>query len=269
MTIHTHIEDGVGVATIDHQPSNLIDGPFFIRLLEVFSEMEDDESVRVLVFRSADPDFFLMHGDVDLLRGIQPPYEVAAEPNIAAATFTRLHTGRLVTIGLLDGVARGGGCEFLCGVDLRLGSERALVGQPEIALGTIAGAGGTVRWPQLVGRGRALDILLSGRDATADELYAMGWLDRLVPAPDLDSVGLDLARRIAAMPPEGVAAVKRVVGSEDGDALVVESDEVGRLLSTGGHRARMDAFVAAGGQDRASELHRFQEIVDAVLDGSR
>lgn len=260
------VDDGVAVATIDHPPSNLLDGPFFIALLDLLAALEADISVRVLVLRSADPDFFLMHGDVAMLKDLAPPYTEAAEPNVAAATFDRLRTGRLVTIGLLDGFARGGGCEVLCGVDVRFGSERAVVGQPEVALGILPGAGGTARWPAAVGRGRALDILLTGRDVEAQELYEIGWLDRLVPSAELEAVGLSVARRVAAMPTEAVTAIKQVVDAPRDDALVVESNAVARLLATGDHRDRMERFLAAGGQTREAETTRMTSIIDAVLE---
>ena len=236
MALSHEVHDGVALATIDHPPSNLVDGPFLTALLDLLAALESDDAVRVLVLHSADPDFFLMHGDVEMLKDLVPPYTEASEPNVAAATFGRLRTGRLVTIGLLDGFARGGGCELLCGVDMRFGSERAVVGQPEVALGIIAGAGGTVRWPAAVGRGRALDILLTGRDVEAQELYDIGWLDRLVSSAELEAVGLSVARRIAAMPTEAVTAIKRVVDAPRDDALVVESNAVARLLATGDHR---------------------------------
>lgn len=266
MTLSHEIHDGVAVATIDHPPSHLVDGPFFMALLDLLAALESDESVRVLVLRSADPDFFLMHGDVEMLKDLAPSYTETSEPNVAAATFSRLRTGRLVTIGLLDGFARGGGCELLCGVDLRFGSERAVVGQPEVALGIIAGAGGTVRWREAVGRGRALDILLTGRDVEAQELYDIGWLDRLVSSAELEAVGLSVALRIAAMPTGAVAAIKQVVDAPPDDALVVESNAVARLLASGDHRDRMERFLAVGGQTREAETTRMTSLIDAVLD---
>lgn len=264
MALRWELEGGVAVVTIDHPPTNLVDGALIGSLLQLLGEVEPDPSVRVLLFRSADPDFFLMHGDVELLQDVAPTYVEATEPNIASATFDRLSRGRFVSIGLLDGFARGGGCELLCALDLRLGSARAVVGQPEVAMGILPGAGGTVRWPRLVGRGRALDIILSGRDVGADELHAIGWLDRLVPSPSLEAEGLALARRIASMPTESVAAVKRVVDAAD--PLVVESDELARLLATGGHQALMRRFLDAGGQTRAGETAHMASLLDAMLD---
>ena len=268
MVLTTAISAGVATVTIDHPPSNLVDAAFIGALIEVLGRLEPDPDVRVLLFRSADPDFFLMHGDVEAI--LQMPtgqYAPQTEPNVAAATFERLTSGRLLTIGLLDGAARGGGCEFLSALDLRLGSPRAVIGQPEVPMGILPGAGGTSRWPRIVGRGRALDILLSGRDVDAQEALAIGWLDRLVPAADLEAEGQKLAERVAAMPAGSIAAVKRVVDislSSLQAALVAESDAFAELTSNGYHQAPMRAFLAAGGQTREGETQRMNELIAAM-----
>ncbi len=273
MPLVTEIEAGVATVTIDHPPNQLVDGPFIGALLTLLETVEPDPEVKVLLFRSADRDFFLMHGDVELILAIPAGAHVQqTEPNIAAATMQRLSAGRLVTIGLLDGAARGGGCEFLSALDLRLGSGRSVIGQPEVPMGILPGSGGTVRWPRLVGRSRALDILLTGRDVLADEALAIGWLDRLVPPENLDAEGLRLARRIAAMPAASVAAVKRVVdhsltGAEG--SLVAESDALAELLAAGSHRAPMTAFLKAGGQTRDGELHRMESLIASMLPTSK
>lgn len=265
MAITHTIDGGVAVATIDHPPSNLLDGTFFLAMIDLLARLEDDPDVRVVVFRSADPDFFMMHGDVNLVMSVDVPPPEPGQPNISGATFARLHQSRLVTIGLIDGIARGGGCEVLTAMDMRFGSERALVGQPEVVFGIIAGAGGASRWPQIVGRGRALDVLLTSRDVAADELYAMGWLDRLVPSAELEEIGMAAAQRIAAMPSDAIAATKRVVDAPPDQALVVEGVEVGHLLATGVHRERMQRFLDAGGQTREAETTRMQAVIDEVL----
>ncbi len=265
MALTTTIDDGVAVVTIDHPPANLLDGEFFFAMLETLDRLDSDPDVRVLVLRSADPDFFMMHGDLQIVKEMTPAYEPSTEPGIAPALLDRLRSGRLVTIGLLDGIARGGGCEVLCNVDIRFGSERSIVAQPEVVLGIIPGAGGTARWTAAVGRGRALDILLTGRDVTADELLAIGWLDRLIPSPDLEATGLAVARRIAALPANAVAATKRVVDARPEAALLTESNEVAKLLATGQHRDRMERFLAAGGQTREAEISRMDELLAAVL----
>jgi enoyl-CoA hydratase/carnithine racemase len=196
-----------------------------------------------------------------------PPPQVTA-PNAAAATFARLSEGRLVTMGVLDGVARGGGCEFLSALDLRVGSPRAVVGQPEVAMGILPGAGGTARWPRLVGRGRALEILLTGRDVDADEALTLGWLDLLVTGEPVEAYALRLAERIAAMPSASIAAIKRVVDATlaaPTPALTEESAELAALMAAGAQKAPMQAFLDAGGQTRAAEATDIDPLIVAML----
>jgi enoyl-CoA hydratase/carnithine racemase len=264
------VSAGVVEVVIDHPPTNLVDGPFIGALMTMLDEVEPDEAARVLVFSSADPDFFLMHGDVHGILAIPPgEHEPATEPNVAAALFERIHASRLVSIGLVDGAARGGGAEFLAALDLRYGSERAVLGQPEVAMGILPGAGGTARLPHLLGRGRALDVILSGRDVGAEEAVRIGWLDALHPREVLGDVVRELAARIATMPPASVAAVKRVVDRSlvsFADGLVAETDAFGALTSGGLHIVRMERFVDAGGQTRGAETSDFGALVDAMDD---
>lgn len=262
------VSAGVADVVVDHPPSNLVDGPFLGALVALLDELEPDDGVRVAVFSSADPDFFLMHGDVNGILAIPTGEHVpATEPNVAAAVFERLHRSRLVSIGTVDGVARGGGAEFLAALDLRFGSERAVLGQPEVAMGILPGAGGTARLPHLLGRGRALELILSARDVDADEARRIGWLDAVHPSAELPAVVAALAARIAAMPPASVAAVKQVIDrslASFDDGLLAETDAFGALTAGGLHVARMQRFLAAGGQTRAGELTDWDALVAAM-----
>ena len=257
------------VVTIDHPPSNLVDGLFLAALADLLGSAEADDAVKTLVVRSADPDFFLMHGDVEaILRIPTGAYQPVREPNAAASLFERLSLSRLLSIAVIDGAARGGGCEFLTALDIRFGSPRTVIGQPEVAMGILPGAGGTVRWPRLVGRARALELLLTGRDIQADEALAIGWLNALLPSDHLLEGALELAQRIGAMPAPSIAAIKRVVNvslTDLHDSLTVESDELGRLIAEGGHQEPMRRFLAAGGQTRDSETKRMEEVLRATI----
>jgi enoyl-CoA hydratase/carnithine racemase len=259
-------EPGLVLATIDHPPDHLVDGPLIAGLAGLLDEADADPELRVLVLRSADPDFFLMHGDVVQLAAITPGERApVTRPNAAAAVFSRLSSGHWLSIGLIDGIARGGGCELLSSLDLRIGTPRTLIGQPEVALGILPGAGGSVRLPRLLGRGRALELLLTGRDIGAEEAAAIGWLDELVEPDRLEARGLGLARHIAAMPAASVAAVKAVVDVAMSDpvaALIAESAALARLLGSGAHRAPMRRFLAAGGQQREAEILRMRELLE-------
>jgi enoyl-CoA hydratase/carnithine racemase len=208
---------------------------------------------------------------VEFLVGLHPAHVPVTDANPAAATLQRITAAPFVSIGLLDGVARGGGCEMLCAMDMRFGTDRAVIGQPEVGMGILPGAGGTARWPRLVGRSRALDILLTGRDVGAAELLSLGWLHAAGPPDRIEGEVSALAARIASMPGPSVAAVKRVLnvsmaGIET--ALVAESDELGRLLASGAHRAPMRRFLDAGGQTRAGETVGMEATFDAMLDSA-
>ena len=264
----------VANAVIDHPPNHLVDASFVIELATLVDRLEAESLVRVLVFSSADPDFFLMHGDVDLIR--QLPVAGSAttdEVNFSAALFDRIRGSSIVTLGLLDGIARGGGCEFLASLDIRVGSHRAVVGQPEVALDLIPGAGGCLRWPRMVGRGRALDILLTGRDVTAEEAYQIGWLDRVVATDDLERVGTEIAQRIAAMPTEAVTAIKRVVDlslGEQQSVLLAESLALQHRLADESHRDAIERFLFAGGQTREAELpEQFALVLERTIQAQR
>src|SRR5690606_30702606 len=128
---------------------------------------------------------------------------------------------------------------------------------PEVPMGILPGAGGTARLPRLLGRDRALDLMLTGRDIGADEALAIGWLTGRFDRSEIDSAVMRIARRIAAMPAASVAAVKRVVDVSIGGgldaALVEETNAFGGLVAEGNHLAPMRRFLDAGGQTREAE----------------
>lgn len=266
-------EPGLALVTIDHPPTNLVDGAFIGGLVQLLDALDatatSPDPIRAVVFRSADPDFFLMHGDVEQILRIPPgTNEPVAQPNAAAATFLRLSRAPYISIGLVDGAARGGGCEFLTALDLRYGTERTIIGQPEVPMGILPGAGGTARLPRLLGRARALEVMLTGRDLDADEALAVGWLTGRFDRSAIDAEVMRVARRIAAMPAASVAEVKRVVDASLAGldaALVEETNAFGRLVAAGTHVAPMRRFLDAGGQTRAAEAGDTAALVEAML----
>jgi enoyl-CoA hydratase/carnithine racemase len=263
------VDGRVARVVIDQPPTNVMGAELILGLTELLDDL-DGREVTVAVFRSADPDFFVMHGDVEWLVAVGPhePPPVT-EPNGAAALLQRLSAAPYLSVGVLDGVARGGGCEMLCALDLRIGTPRAVIGQPEVPMGILPGAGGTSRWPRLVGRARALEIILTGRDLAAEEALAVGWLDELVPVEGLDDRVEALVARVGSMPPASVAAVKRVVTASvavPDEVLRLESEELGRLMGAGAHVEPMRRFLAAGGQTRDVEVGSIEPLLDVMLD---
>jgi len=269
VTVDGHVAD----VSIDHPPSNIFDDQFTVALRDLLDRCEADPDVRVLLFHSADPDFFVMHGDARATVAMQvaPGPEVAAPDPYAAqaALLERVHRSRLVSIAAIDGAARGGGAELVSALDLRIGGPRTVFAQFEVAMGLLPGWGAPARLPHLLGRSRALDVILTCRDVGAEEALAMGWLDRLVPSDRVLVEAGRVARRIGAMPGESIAAVKAVVDTSlggIGDALVAESTMLTPLLAAGGYRRRIERFLAAGGQERDAERDGFQGLVQAMID---
>ncbi|GGV68038.1 hypothetical protein GCM10010277_77040 [Streptomyces longisporoflavus] len=151
--------------------------------------------VRVIPFDSADPDFFIAHGDMRIAEDPQSfaALDVASEQDPSLNPMMRLHerirTLPQITIAKLRGPVRGGGAELLSAMDMRFAArEHAGLAQPEDTMGIIPGAGGTVYLPGLVGRARALEIILSGPLVDAPTAERIGWVNRAVPAAELDHV---------------------------------------------------------------------------------
>ena len=263
------VEHGVAWVVIDHPPKHLVDGGFMGAIVGVLDRAEVDDTIRVLVFESADPDFFLMHGDVEGIMRMRKNPEPATEPNPAEAIFERVRRFPKPTIAMIDGQARGGGSEFLCAVDMRFAGPRTVLGQPEVAMGIVPGAGGTQLLARLVGRARALEIILGGGDIMADDAAAMGYVNRVLPSAELRPFVTELANRIAAWPPHAVQAAKRAIDAgiyATEPQYVIETNEFRALVNAQLHLAPMQRFLDAGGQTREGETTRMDAIIDAMRD---
>lgn len=264
---------GVAYVVIDHPPLNLLDATLMLDLDRFAASVAGDDAVRVVVFDSADPDFFIAHGDMGF---IDDPESFATLPvapgadqslNPMMRLHERLRSLPQITIAKVRGLARGGGAELLSALDMRFASlEHAGLGQPETAGAIIPGAGGTAYLPALVGRARALEIILGARliDAATAERY--GWVNRAVPDDELDHVVDTLAARIAALRPGVARAVVEAVdaaseslahGLEKGDELL------GRLFGEPAAARLGRAALAAGAQTRAGE-RRLEAVFDTI-----
>src|SRR5262249_3528697 len=161
----------------------------------------------------------------------------------------------------IEGRARGGGSELALAFDMRFGTlGRTLLSQPEVAVGIIPGGGGTQRLSRLVGRGRALEIVLGAQDLDADVAASYGYINRAFPEGEMRPFVDALARRIASFPAGAVRLAKEAVGIGDGtlrDQLRQEAQLFARSYLLPDARERMDAFMAAGGQTREVELTGF------------
>jgi len=269
-TLRVEVRDGVAWVTIDHPPINLFDMALIGDMLRVGEALEIDPAVRVCVFQSAGPEFFIAHADVELIQTL--PATAPPKPSRLAffhAMVERMRTMPKATIAKIEGIARGGGSEFVLSCDMRFGAlGRCVLAQPEVALGIIPGGSGTQRLPPLVGRGRALEIILGCDDVPADVAERWGYLNRALPPAELGPFVEQLARRIAAFPPEAIALAKRAVNAAAPnvvEGLLEEAHCFNLSVATTAARERMAAFVAGGGQSR--ELERRVGGLAALLAG--
>lgn len=185
-------------------------GPALVRdLVSLVQRAEADHGIQVLVFKSEDPDYFIPH--VDLTQVAEYRAEAAklvGEPSIALL-FRHLSASRLVTIAQIEGRVRGAGSEFVLAMDMRFAArETAVFGQFEPAFGLLPGGGATQHLVRLMGRARALEVMLSADDYDADLAERYGWINRGLPAAELDEFVRALAHRIGSFPGKGQVAVK-------------------------------------------------------------
>jgi enoyl-CoA hydratase/carnithine racemase len=257
--LRVRCDRGVAFVTIDHPPINLFDLALMREMDRVGRELEADGEVRVVVLQSADPEFFIAHADVALIQTLPAePGPKSTELSFFHAMVDRFRTMPKATIAKIEGRARGGGSELVLSLDMRFGAlGRAVLAQPEVALGIIPGGSGTQRLPRLVGRARALEVILGCDDVPADLAERWGWLNRALPAAELGPFVERLAYRIASFPAEAIALAKASVDAADPhvrDGLLEEAHCFERSVGTAAARERMARFLAAGGQTREAEL---------------
>ena len=266
-TLRVRIGGGVAFATIDNPPINLLDLELIQDLDRLGREVEQADDVQVVVFDSADPDFFIAHADVRLIQALPrevPPKSKALSP--FHQMVDRFRTMPKATIACIEGRARGGGSEFALSLDMRFGAlGRAVLAQPEVALGILPGGSGTQRLPRLMGRSRALEVILGCQDFTADIAERYGYLNRALPPEELRPFVDDLAYRIASFPPEAIRLAKQAVLEAERDVvpgLLEEAHLFNQTLATDEAQNRMARFLELGGQTR--ELEATSEIGDLL-----
>src|SRR3984893_17401349 len=196
----------------DYPPFNVADGTMFQALQDLLARINVDPSLRVVVFESAHRDFYLSHFD---LTGKLGNVMTAVGPSglpVLADTFVRITRSPVVSIAKIRGCVRGACSEFVLACDMRFASrENTRLGQPEVGVGLHPGGGGTERLPQLVGRGRALEIVLSANDFDGDTAERYGYVNRSLPDAELDGFVDALARRIGSFDRRGLVAAKYLV----------------------------------------------------------
>src|SRR6266566_4833414 len=235
----------------DHPPLNIVGVGMFEGLQDLLARMDASPGLRVVVFESANPDFYLAHFDLSeaslsLLKTAGP----SGLP-ILMDTFVRLTKSPVVSIAKIRGRVRGVGSEFVLACDMRFASrENAVLAQVEVGAGVHPGGGGAERLPLLLGRGRALEIILGANDFDGETAERYGYVNRALPDPELDGFVDVLARRIASFDRRPIAAAKTLVNQ-------VSLPSVDRLLDG------LNSFTAALTWPEAQQ--RFQALFNRGL----
>ncbi len=256
-------------AVFDYPPFNILDATIFEALQDLLVRMEATESLRVVVFESAIPDFYLAHFD---LTGKTGNITTAVGPSglpILMDTFVRLTKSPVASIAKIRGCVRGGSSEFVLACDMRFASlENTRLGHPEVGVGVHPGGGGTERLPPLVGRGRALEIILSANDFDGAAAERYGYVNRALPDADLDGFVDGLARRIASFDRAALAAAKRLVNEvslPSADRLLEAITSFGNALTWPETLQRVQTVLKLGLQQDTDFEKRWPEVLGTLL----
>ena len=196
----------------DYPPFNIADATLFQDLQNLLVRIDASPSLRVVVFESASPDFYLAHFDLTGKTGNVTTSVGPSGMPILMDTYVRLTKSPVVSIAKIRGCVRGACSEFVLACDMRFASrENTRLGQPEVGVGVNPGGGGTERLPPLVGRGRALEIILSANDFDGETAERYGYVNRALPDTELDGFVDALARRIASFDRRPIAAAKKLI----------------------------------------------------------
>jgi len=243
--VHLEIDEGVGVIRLDNPPANAIDLALGLELQAAIREADTSAVVGAIVIWGG-PRIFAAGADIKAM-ATWGPEEVRPSVDALGDACDLLETIDTVSIAAVNGYALGGGMELALACDLRYLAEDATVGQPEIGLGVIPGAGGTQRLVRLVGPGRTRELVYSGRFVPAEEAFALGLAERLVPADAVFDEAVHDARRLAAGPRHALAAAKAAIQAavENPGAAGIRAEREAflALFGTADQREGMAAFL--------------------------
>ena len=254
-TILINQDEGIVTLSLNRPPVNALNTLVGTELREAFDQIDHDSAARTVIITGSGDRAFAAGADIRELQNLTGP---DAELMVQRwhHLFRRMETFRLPVIAAVNGVALGGGCELAMACDLRIASEQAEFGQPEINLGLIPGWGGTQRLPRLIGRGRALELLLTGDKINAAEAYRIGLVNRVVPREALMDTVRHIALHIAGKAPVALRLIKKCVDTGLGQPLDASLSFEARQFG-----------VVSGTEDKAEGIAAFLEKRSAKFQG--
>jgi len=259
-TLQVQISGPLANVIIDNPPVNVITGELFADLLSLFEELSADPQLTVVVIKSKNPDFFLAHFDVEILLALADGEREEAASTLES--YQRMLKGiremDKVIIGQIEGRIGGGGSELAMNFDMRFGViGKTIINQMEVPLGILPGGSGTQMLPRLVGRGRAMEVILAGDDIDAETAERWGLLNRIFAEDEIDAWVAKLAARIASMPATALRTAKKSIDCSSKpleEGLKDESKLFVDLLFTAEAKQQMTKFMDQGGQTPQGEL---------------
>jgi enoyl-CoA hydratase/carnithine racemase len=254
----------------DYPPFNIVDATLYQALQGLLARMDASTSLRVVVFESANPEFFLAHFD---LTGKTGNITSAVGPSglpILIDTFVRITRSPVASIAKIRGCVRGVSSEFVLACDMRFAArENTLLGQPEVGVGVHPGGGVTERLPPLVGGGRALEIVLGANDFDGDTAAQYGYVNRALPDEELDGFVDALARRIATFDGRAIAAAKRLVNQvslPSVDNLLSALNSFQTALTWPETLQRVEALLKQGLQQDRNFERQWPAMLDSLVE---
>ena len=269
-TISVELDEGVLTATLSNPPINVMTAALYRDLIAFTQQVQDDESVRVLVLQSADPDFFIAHFDIELILTFPTDTPAIKAENLSDFHLMceRVRTMGKPTIAKIAGRVGGGGNEFSASCDMRFGlKNKTVINQMEVPLGILPGGGGTQQLPRLIGRGRAMELMLGADDLNAVTAEKWGYLNQIFDTQaELDAYVHRLAHRMALWPPAAVALAKQSILNAElpiGEGLREEAYLFQQTLRDPSATANMSRALQMGAQTREGEL-RIADLCEEV-----
>jgi enoyl-CoA hydratase/carnithine racemase len=269
-TISVELDEGVLFATLSNPPINVMTAALYRDLVAFTQQVQGDERVRVLVLQSADPDFFIAHFDIKLILTFPTDTPPVKAENLSEFHLMceRVRTMGKPTIAKIAGRVGGGGNEFSASCDMRFGlKNKTVINQMEVPLGILPGGGGTQQLPRLIGRGRAMELMLGADDLDAVTAEKWGYLNQIFDTQEeLDAYVHRLAHRMALWPPAAVALAKQSILNAElpiGEGLREEAYLFQQTLRDPRATANMSRALHMGAQTREGEL-RIAELCEEV-----
>ena len=252
-------DSGVAFVSIDHPPINLLDEVLSQEFDKLGRELEADETVRVVILQSALPDFFIAHSGLGRVAAVPKTASQTRSFRLTQMIGERFRNMPKVTIAKVEGRARGGGSEIALALDMCFAAAgKAIFSQPEVAIGLVPGGGSTQRLPRLIGRGRALEVLLGCNDFSAELAERYGYINRALPPDELTPFVEKLALRIASFPAHAIAHAKTAVDggafSSLAEGLLVEAHESDLSVASDVTQARVTEALKLGAETYEAEL---------------